>query len=308
MSAYPTGDLLPEQVVGKHYYTNGNGGVKIHFIRKGQGTPVLLLHGWPGFWYDWRHIIGALAESADVIAPDFRGFGDSDKPDISPVEGYTPEHLAKDVIALLDELGKKQAIVVAHDIGATIAQFLAKNYPEYVKALVLLNPPYNGIGTRRFDPSIQGAFWYQHFHNLDWAGDLIGYNEETVKLYLTHFYQAWTGNKAALRENELAAIINAYGRDDAMKKSIYYYKARAQAKKPTAKQSTAEKINQPTTVLWGKEDPVILADWSDRLGEFFEDYTLKILPGIGHFVPFEAPEDVVTAIKRHLYVIQGYFV
>lgn len=97
-----------------------------------------------------------------MIAPDFRGFVDSDKPDVSP-EGYTPEHFAKDVISLLDEQGIKSAVVVAHDIGATIAQLLAKKYPDYVERLVLLNPPYNGIGLRRFDPSIQEEFWYQHF-------------------------------------------------------------------------------------------------------------------------------------------------
>lgn len=300
MIAYSNKDLLLEEVDCHHYFAKGDEGVKIHYVRKGEGAPVLLLHGWPGFWYDWRHIIEPLSKMADVIAPDFRGFGNSDKPDVSPLEGYSPEHLAKDVISLLDELKIKEAIVVAHDIGATIAQLLAKKYPQYVKSLVLLNPPYNGIGTRRFDPSIQGAFWYQHFHNLDWAGDLIGYNEDTVKLYLTHFYQAWTGNKDALRDKELAAIIKTYAKDDSMKKSINYYKARAQAKKPTASQTVEEKIKQKTTVLWGKEDPVMIVEWSDRLGLFFENYTLEILQGIGHFVPFEAPNEVVNAVRKIL--------
>lgn len=300
MGTISTSDLLPDEIDCHHLYTNGEDGVKTHYVRKGKGTPVLLLHGWPGFWYDWRHIIGPLSKIADVIAPDFRGFGNSDKPDVSPLEGYTPEHLAKDVISLLDEQGIKSAIVVAHDIGATIAQLLAKKYPNYVKSLVLLNPPYNGIGTRRFDPSIQGAFWYQHFHNLDWAGDLIGYNEETLKIYFTHFYQTWTGNKKALSEKELAAIIQTYAKDGAIKKSINYYKARAQAKRPTAIQEVEEKIKHKTTVLWGKEDPVMLAEWSDRLDLFFENYTLEILPEIGHFVPFEAPNEVVKAIRENL--------
>jgi pimeloyl-ACP methyl ester carboxylesterase len=300
MRVYPTTDLLPEEIHCRHFFTTGENEVKIHYVREGEGTPVLLLHGWPGFWYDWRHIIEPLSKVADVIAPDFRGFGDSDKPDVSPMEGFTPDHLAKDVISLLDELGIKSAVVVAHDIGATIAQLLAKKYPDYVERLVLLNPPYNGIGSRRFDPSIQGEFWYQHFHNLNWAGDLIGYNEETVKLYLTHFYQTWTGKKEALREIELDAIIKTYAKNAAIKKSINYYKARAQAKKPTSFQPIEEKIKQKTTVLWGKDDPVMLAEWSENLALFFEDFTLEILPNIGHFVPFEAPMEVLNAIRENL--------
>jgi pimeloyl-ACP methyl ester carboxylesterase len=300
MRANHASDLLPEEVPCDHFYTSGKDGVKIHYVRKGEGIPVLLLHGWPGYWYDWRHVIEPLSRMADVIAPDFRGFGNSDKPNVSPLEGYTPEHLAKDVISLLDELGIMSVVVVAHDIGATIAQFLAKKYPTYVNSLVLLNPPYNGIGTRRFDPSIQGEFWYQHFHNLDWAGDLIGYNEETVKIYLTHFYQKWTVNIEALRESELDAIIKTYAKDGAIQKSINYYKARAQAKRITTFQGNEEKIKQKTTVLWGKEDPVMLAEWSDRLALFFEHFTLKILPGIGHFVPFEAPNEVVNSIRENL--------
>lgn len=175
-----------------------------------------------------------------------------------------------------------------------------KKYPDYVQKLVLLNPPYNGIGSRRFDPSIQGEFWYQYFHNLTWAGDLIGYNEETVRLYLSHFYQTWTGKKESLREVELNAIIKAYAKDAAVKKSINYYKARAQAKKPTSFQPIEDKIKQETTVLCGKDDPVMLADWSDNLDLFFENFTLKILPGIGHFVPFEATMGVLDAIIENL--------
>lgn len=119
MRAYPTTDLLPEEIHCRHFFTTGENGVKIHYVREGEGTTVLLLHGWPGFWYDWRHVIEPLSKVADVIAPDFRGYGDSDKPDVTPMEGYTPEHFAKDVISLLDEQRIKSAIVVAHDIGAS---------------------------------------------------------------------------------------------------------------------------------------------------------------------------------------------
>jgi pimeloyl-ACP methyl ester carboxylesterase len=304
MNSFSYKELLPDEISGEHSFSVGTDGVKIHYIRKGEGTPFLLLHGWPGFWYDWRHVFEPLSKFADVIAPDFRGFGDSDKPDVPPLEGYTPDHLAKDIISLLEELNIRSAVVVAHDIGATVAQLIARKYPEYIKGMVLLNPPYNGIGTRRFDPAIQGQFWYQHFHHLSWAGNLIGYNEETVKLYLTHFYNEWIGNKDSLREKELQAIIKTYAKNDAIKKSINYYKARAQAKTPQALQGLEEqKIKQKTSVLWGEKDPVMLAEWSDRLHLFFENYNLEKLPGVGHFVPFEAPDAVVKTVRELLKTI-----
>jgi pimeloyl-ACP methyl ester carboxylesterase len=151
-----------------HYFTVLST-IKLHYVRKGTGDPVILLHGWPGFWYDWRYVLPKLSLNFDVIAPDFRGFGESDKPQLLPHEGYAPEHLANDIMNLLKELDLGKVIIVAHDIGATIAQTIARQHVEMVKGMVLLNPPYPGIGNRRFDPSIQKEFWYQHFHNLPLA-------------------------------------------------------------------------------------------------------------------------------------------
>ena len=76
--------LLPEDASWGHAAAPGASGVQIHYVRQGHGVPVLLLHGWPGFWYDWRRLIPALATAADVIAPDLRGFGGSDNPTCPP--------------------------------------------------------------------------------------------------------------------------------------------------------------------------------------------------------------------------------
>ncbi|BCJ87990.1 alpha/beta hydrolase [Effusibacillus dendaii] len=207
-----------------HYVCEGS-------VGEGNGATVLLLHGWPGFSYDWRRIIPELSQSFRVIAPDFRGFGNSDKPNGDPAEFYTPQVLAKDLIALLDHLKIGPVIIVAHDIGSTVAQVMAREYPDRVQSLLLLNPPYPGIGDRRFLPSAQKEFWYQNFHNLPIAEQLVGYNRATVKIYLTYFYNHWTGRKDALREEELEVIIDMYAKPDAFAKSIYYYRARAGARK-----------------------------------------------------------------------------
>jgi pimeloyl-ACP methyl ester carboxylesterase len=294
-------DRLPDDPAWGHGRVAGSGEVMLHYIRLGAGDPVLLLHGWPGFSYDWRRVLEPLSGFADVIAPDFRGFGESDKPDLPPAEGYTPEILAEDLLALLDALGISRVVVGAYDIGATVAQTLARDHADRVRALALFNPAYPGIGGRRFDPSVQREFWYQHFHALAWSDRLIAHDRETVRLYLEYFYDHWCGRKEAIREPEFEAIVDVYARPGAVRASIAYYRARAAQRQTQAgAQPEDSRIRQPTVIAWGELDPVILAAWADRLGETFLDHELSLLPGIGHFVPIEAPEQTIETIRRAL--------
>jgi pimeloyl-ACP methyl ester carboxylesterase len=283
----------------EHFYGEGSEQVTLHYVREGneQNKKVILLHGWPGFWFDWRYVIPGLSEYFDVIAPDFRGFGKSDKPNVPPEEGYTPKHHANDIISLMNFLNIEKAILVAHDIGATVAQTIANSFPEYIEGLVLLNPPYQGIGARRFEPAIQKEFWYQHLHNLPLVETIIGNSKEAIKHYIAYFYDHWTGSKVKATPEDLEKIVNQYCQKDFFIKSIAYYRARATAKTvQSINQTNSVPISQKTKVLWGKEDPVMLAAWSDKLEDYFSDISLKKLPGIGHFVPFEAPVEVIEAV------------
>src|SRR5829696_6414681 len=119
-------DRPPEDPGWGHARGPGTEGVRLHYVRRGRGEAVVLLHGWPGFWYDWRRVVFPLSEGADVIAPDFRGFGGSDKPEGDARVLYAPDRLAADVLALLDHLGIARFVVVGHDTGAVIAQVLAR--------------------------------------------------------------------------------------------------------------------------------------------------------------------------------------
>lgn len=290
-------DLDPSDARWGHHEATVDG-LRLHYLRRGSGDPVLLLHGWPGFWYDWRRILPLLEDEHDLIAPDFRGFGLSDKPTGDPVETYAPQVLAGDLVGLLDHLGISQVTVAAHDIGATVAQALALFVPDRVRALALFNPPYVGIGKRRFEPEAQREFWYQHLHVKPWAQDLIGHSRETVRVYLRHFYDHWVGRKDSVRERELEHIVDMYARPDAVRGSIEYYRARAWARAAEAEASPdAFRIEHPTEILWGEEDPVIPVRWSDRIPEFFPNASLTTVPGVGHFVPFEAPQEAAATIR-----------
>jgi pimeloyl-ACP methyl ester carboxylesterase len=296
-------DVPPDDMRWGHGFGPGVDGVGLHYVLHGRGTaPVLLLHGWPGFWYDWRHVIPRLANDARLIAPDFRGFGDSDTPDLPPQDGYSPEILAQDTLALLDDLNVHQFVVAGHDVGAIVAQVLARSAPDRVRALALFNPPYPGIGQRRFDPALQSELWYRHFHALPWSDRLIGYELGTLEMYLGHFYEHWAGRKEAIRPVELEAIVRSYSRPGAVRSSLQHVRAiAAQGVGKTTENPTVEPITQPTVVLWGEADPVMPATWADRLGAYFPSSTLEILPGVGHFVPVEAPDETAVAIRKAIF-------
>lgn len=294
-------DLDPDDARWGQHEGPGADGIRLHYIRQGEGDPVLLLHGWPGFWYDWRRVIPLLRDECDLIAPDLRGFGRSEKPAGPAEDLYTPQVLAADMLALLDHLGIERVSIAAHDIGATVAQALALLSPRRVRALALYDPPYLGIGKRRYEPEAQRELWYQQLHVKPWAQDLIGHSRATVRTYLAHFYDHWVGRTETVREQEFEYIVNAYARPDAVRGSIEFYRARLWDRADQA-ESTPEafRIETPAVVLWGAEDPVIPARWSDRIPEFFPASTVELLPGVGHFVPFEAPEEAAEAVREAL--------
>ena len=283
-----------------HAYGPGADGVRLHYVRRGHGEPVVLLHGWPGFWYDWRRVIVPLAEEVDVMALDFRGFGDSDKPEGNPTELYTADRLGADVLALLDHLGVGRFVVVGHDTGAVIAQVLARTIPERVCALVLFNPPHSAIGDKPQESASQRESWYHHFHALPWSDQLVGFSRATTELYLRHFYDHWVGNKDSVRPEEFEAIVDAFARPGALRASFGWYRATYEEETDPSARATKDPILLPTVVRWGERDPVKPAAWAEGIEQTFPDLDFRFVPGVGHFVPFEAPEETVTAIRMAL--------
>jgi pimeloyl-ACP methyl ester carboxylesterase len=267
-------------------------------VRDAAGSEAwaLLLHGWPGRWTDWQRVIEHLPVALGVAVPDLRGFGDSPLPPGDPRHTSGPDPLAADCMALLDRLGVASCVVAGYDIGATIAQRLARTAPGRVTALVLGNPPYPGIGRRRFDPDRQPEFWYQDFHALPLAEALVDGKSEAVAAYLDHFWRHGSGGKDVLTPQEFDDLVAVYARPGAFTASIAYYRARAGDRERESNAPLPPPIIQPTTVLWGDADPVLPVAWADRLGEVFVNLRLHVLPGVGHFVPLEVPEMVAAAI------------
>ena len=243
-------------------------GFELAYDRTGAGPAVVLLHGWPGDRTDYRDLAPKLA-GCQVVAPDLRGFGESDKHPADPAAQYDAKAQARSVAALITELGLDRPVVAGYDIGSRIAQALASARPELVKALVIA-PPVPGVGTRVFGAGPLREFWYQSFHRLALAEELIDGNPHAVRAYLRHFWAHWSGPGFELAEADLDHLVSVYGPPGAFTASVAWYRSGA----GTAARALTETAPAP----------------ADRLGEFFGQVRLRYVDGAGHFAPLEYPD------------------
>ena len=137
-------------------------GIQMHYMIGGHGDPVVLLHGFPQSWYEWRHIMPALAKNYTVIEPDLRGFGDSSKPDT----GYDGKTTSEDIYQLISQLGFNKILLVAHDVGSQTAYSYAANHPNNVSKLVLMDFPFPGFLPASFGQNGPWWFAFQQVPNL----------------------------------------------------------------------------------------------------------------------------------------------
>ena len=277
-------------------------GFALAYDRSGAGDPVVLLHGWPGDRTDHAALASLLAGDAEVVVPDLRGFGASDKHPAPPAEAYSAAAQARSVLGLVDELGLADPVLAGYDIGSRIAQAAARAAPERVRALVI-SPPLPGGGRRVLEPEAQREFWYQPFHNLRLVEELLDGRPEAVRPYLRHFWSHWSGPGFEPDDRRLDHLTEVYAPPGAMTASVAWYRAGSgMVAMSLAERAPApeDRIAVPTTILWPEHDPLFPPAWSDRLGEFFSEVEVRHLAGVGHFTPVEAPEAFAAVIRRAL--------
>jgi pimeloyl-ACP methyl ester carboxylesterase len=277
-------------------------GFALAYDRSGAGDPVVLLHGWPGDRTDYAALVPLLEDGAEVVVPDLRGFGASDKHPAPPAEAYAAPAQARSVLGLVDELGLADPVLAGYDIGSRIAQAAARAAPDRVRALVI-SPPLPGGGRRVLEPEAQREFWYQPFHNLRLVEDLLDGRPEAVRPYLRHFWSHWSGPGFEPDDRRLDHLTGVYSPPGAMTASVAWYRAGSgMVAMSLAERAPApgDRLAVPTTILWPEHDPLFPSAWSDRLGEFFSDVEIRHLAGVGHFSPVEAPEAFAAAIRDAL--------
>ena len=272
-----------------HGYVEANG-VRLHYVRQGSGTPLVLLHGWPEFWFVWRKNIPALAERFDVIVPDLRGFGESDKPVLPEPPGRLLDELVEDLRALADALTIEGFGIVSHDVGSFVAQRFAARYPERILGLFFFNCVYPGIGRRWLEPESVVEIWYQSFHQQPWAADLVGSSRKACAIYLKHFLDHWADEPGVFDE-DFEVWVDNFMRPGNLRGGFDWYVGVGEARMQMMREGAPDlpKIEPPAYFLWGENDPILKVRWADRLGDYFTTFELESAPGTGHFVHYERP-------------------
>jgi pimeloyl-ACP methyl ester carboxylesterase len=222
------------------------GDVTLHYVEAGHGPLVVLLHGFPEFWYGWRQQIAPLVTAGfRVVAPDLRGYNLSSGPD--GVAAYTADKLAEDVRGLIRELGAESAMVVGHDWGGTVAWNLAANHPEVVDRLVILNaahPRRLNEGLRNLHQLLRSwYFFYFQFPRLP---------ERRARRRHWRFLKRFLRDaRPPYTAAELERYVDAWSQPGAAKAMIDYYRA---AVRLSSKQGELGPISAPTMVIWGQRD------------------------------------------------------
>jgi len=268
-------------------------GARFHVATAGAGPTLLLLHGWPEYWRSWEPVMQRLGDRFTLVAPDLRGFGESDK----PAGPWGAEDHARDVIALLDALRLGRVGVVGHDVGGAVMLSLARASPERLAGLFFFDFVYPGIGPRMGAPGRLNEIWYQSFHQMPMAPALVGASRDTCRDYIGHFLRHWAHRKDAF-DDVLEDWVDNFLRPGNLEGGFAYYRAAHAGRMAmiAGHAPAPQPISVPTCVRWAEHDAIFPVAWADRLGEVFTDLDFATLPDVGHFPHREDPDRAAAEI------------
>ena len=278
----------PDALAGWEHRDAAINGVRLHYVEAGSGPLVLLLHGFPEFWYSWRHQIPAVAAAGfHVLAPDLRGYNLSDKP--SGVPAYRLEILLEDVVGLIRHAGEEKAIIVGHDWGGVLAWHLAMYHPQVVEKLIVLNAPHPAAYWRELRSWEQlRKSWYVLFFQVPGLPEQViaagDYDALDRMLHRKPVHpEAFTAEDVRLYKQALA-------RPGALTAALNYYRALRYPDKRAAQDRAP--IHIPTLLLWGEQDSYLSPRLTEGLGRWVTDLRVVRFPDASHFVQNDVPERV----------------
>jgi pimeloyl-ACP methyl ester carboxylesterase len=274
---------LPAQELGEEGYAD-SGGVKIHYVTLGKGPLVVLIHGFPDYWYSWRDQMPALAKHFQVVAIDQRGYNKSGQP--RGVESYTLDKLVGDVEAVLKHFKRDKAVIVGHDWGGLVAWTFAMTHPDKTDRVIVLNLPHPKGMMRELanNPKQQKASAYARNFQKDGAAATLA----------PEFLVFWVKEPEA-RKKYLKAL-----RRSSMEGMLSYYKANY-PKEPYKDDRTFPPVKCPVLMIHGLKDPYLLPGALDGTWQWVEkDFTLVTVPQAAHWVHRDAPALVTRTMVRWL--------
>jgi pimeloyl-ACP methyl ester carboxylesterase len=293
----PTGSQwpadLPELAGVSHEFVILPNGLRLHLAVAGEpeAAPVLLLHGFPEHWWEWRKVIPPLAERYRVIAPDLRGSGWT----AAPKKGYTAQEMVDDVLSLLDTLGLQRVGLVAHDFSAFVGFRLCYDHPDRVAGFVALAPhPY-----LRFSPRMLAGvpqLWFQPVVATPGLGPLALRGERLPR----HLLSGFAASRDSMSEHDVRTFVgrlHAQGHPEAGS-ALYRRLILPEMSRLAAGTYRKRRLTVPTVALMGGADPGVHEGMLDVPDGVADDLTGHIVERAGHFIADDRPDAVVDHARQ----------
>lgn len=271
-------------------------GVKLHCISQGEGSLMLMLHGFPECWYSWRYQIPEFAQDYHVIAPDLRGYNESDKP--QAVSAYTINELVEDVKGLITGLGYDRCVLVGHDWGGAIAWQFAYAYPEMVERLIVMNLPHpakfaEGLKT----PQQLLRSWYIFFFQIPLLPEWLLQQDDYRAI--GRAFTEMAVDKSAITEADERVYRNAAAKPGALTAMLNYYRqAFSELFKLNEKQWGV--LDIPTLMIWGEQDTALGKELTYGTDDYVSNLEIRYLPDASHWVQQEKPQRVNDYMREFL--------
>ncbi|MDT7747502.1 MAG: hypothetical protein QOD96_1164 [Pseudonocardiales bacterium] len=268
-------------------------GTTIHYVRGGRGPALVLLHGFPQDWFEWRRLMPRLAERFTVIAVDLRGVGGS----AAPADGYAATDLAEDVHQLLGVLGIDRAHVVGHDIGGWVAYAFARLHPDSASTLLIMETLIPGI-----EPflhlDIDVPLWHGEFHMIPDLPEALVADRQAI--YFRHFFDVGTNDNSVITDADVEHYACAYGDPDHLRSAFEVYRAIPANMSFNVERTTT--VDVPLLLVGGEHvfGPVMPALAENlRARHGWTDVRVEVLDNGRHYLAEERPDDVAELIERH---------
>jgi epoxide hydrolase 4 len=280
-------------------YANVNG-IRLHYAEAGAGDNlVILLHGFPEFWYSWRHQLEPLGQHFHVIAPDLRGYNLSDKP--PRVADYRIDEIVADVLGLMDHFGVKQAAIVGHDWGAGVAWSIAQKHPERVSRLAVMQVPLPAVWRQNMSLRQLLRSWYMFFFQIRHLPESLIRRQNFRALEQS--FQDNVARKGSFTAEDVERYKEAARQPGALTAAVNYYRANVFERLFKRESPGADRklIQVPTLFIFGEQDFAILPRSVRGLDQHIAaEYRELRIPDSGHWVQNEAPAEVNAALLEFL--------
>jgi len=277
----------------QHEYIISNG-LRLHYVTQGEGPLMLMLHGFPEFWYSWRHQIPEFAKDYKVVALDLRGYNDSDKPKAQ--SAYVMAEFIKDIEGVIRGLGYDKCILVGHDWGGAIAWSFAYAHPEMVERLIVLNIPHPAKfaeGFRTPQQLLKSSYMFLFQlpvlpEMLIQAGDFQA---------IENAFKGMAVNKSAFTPADIDAYKDAAAKRGALTAALNYYRNMLQQGMTNPNWGV---LNVPTLMIWGEKDTALGRELSYGTATYVNPFQVRYIPDASHWVQQEKPELVNEYIREFL--------